>query len=711
MITQNFELDIIPGGVPTVVHVKQYQTDEILTFKLFSRRGRFDITDTISDCSIRGTKADGNGYSATISSSDIDIYTYSVSVKLTEQMTAVAGEQPFEITMTDSTGKMITATFILDVQRAALDAETVTSESVLRELEDLEELLNDGIGDWMAAHPEATTSINDGAVTTAKLAGSAVTTAKINNSAVTTAKINNLAVTEGKIADGAVTTNKLGSSAVTTAKINNGAVTADKLASSAVTSAKIGSGAVTTAKINDGAVTNDKVADRTLTIGKVSEFDEKMSLTPTETYTTSYSNCQGMACDDTYFYLTYRSSTSDATAMNLAKINMSTMQTASTGTLTTGHFNNLYYYNNKIYASGGEYSSSAVNYKKVAVIDPSTLSVATTKTTPEKVWGVGVIKPGATKSACTAFFLAEERMIDFYVGYANYQDESKQYPLTRVCIDYTGCTTVQGSFHMTNNYIYFLETAYNTATRASGHQVVRCCSYSGMIVKSYYLDSITTELQDIYVTSGDSIMYLNDAGGKIYKYTLPTLYKTLRSGISVAGTLKPGTVKNVYVNESPLDVYHQFNGGKVYSKFVLNDYAFTSEVAEYFVPWIQFAGHRYAGSIDTAGSTMRFANTRSFDNGDSIFFHIVYTRSSDTYNYWYYMSSGKFVYRHNDGTVDVWSATNSDVDGDVSDVTTGLGKVLYNLYNTGLINADIFVYSLSYVCGTRFNYQSLGMLV
>ena len=57
----------------------------------------------------------------------------------------------------------------------------------------------------------ASSSIEDGAVTSSKLASGAVTADKLSASAVTSVKIDNGAVTEGKIADGAVTSSKLSS--------------------------------------------------------------------------------------------------------------------------------------------------------------------------------------------------------------------------------------------------------------------------------------------------------------------------------------------------------------------------------------------------------------------------------------------------------------------------------------------------------------------
>lgn len=136
MITQTHRLDVVPGGITTVVHVKQYQTDESLVFELFSRFGDFEISANFTECTVRGTKSDGNGYSA---NATCDPSNNSVTVQLTEQMTAVAGRQPYEITVTDSTGRMITTTFILDVHRAALDADTVESESVIKEVQTIVE--------------------------------------------------------------------------------------------------------------------------------------------------------------------------------------------------------------------------------------------------------------------------------------------------------------------------------------------------------------------------------------------------------------------------------------------------------------------------------------------------------------------------------------------------------------------------------------------
>lgn len=143
MIDQRHKLDVVPGGAVTVVHVKQYQTDATIVFELYSRLSGLTLPTSGVTATVRGTKADGAGYSATAAYS-ASIST--VTVDLDEQMTAVAGRHPFELTLTDTNGRMITATYWLDVQRAALDADTVESESVIREVETV-------VQDYLEDHP------------------------------------------------------------------------------------------------------------------------------------------------------------------------------------------------------------------------------------------------------------------------------------------------------------------------------------------------------------------------------------------------------------------------------------------------------------------------------------------------------------------------------------------------------------------------------
>jgi hypothetical protein len=89
-----------------------------------------------------------------------------------------------------------------------------------------------------------------GAIQTSNIEDGAVTSAKIATGGVATIDMADGSVTSLKIADGGIATGDIADSAVTTAKINN----------SAVTTGKINDAAVTTAKVNDSAITVAKTA-------------------------------------------------------------------------------------------------------------------------------------------------------------------------------------------------------------------------------------------------------------------------------------------------------------------------------------------------------------------------------------------------------------------------------------------------------------------
>lgn len=132
MLQYTYDLDMTPGNAPLVIHLNQYDDDWRLIFNLFSSSGTLDI-ESGSTASIRGTKADGNGYSVNVT---YDEPRTRVVVGGYNQMTAAAGRNVFELVMKNSSGKILsTQNFIVDVEPAALDANTIRSNSVLKELE------------------------------------------------------------------------------------------------------------------------------------------------------------------------------------------------------------------------------------------------------------------------------------------------------------------------------------------------------------------------------------------------------------------------------------------------------------------------------------------------------------------------------------------------------------------------------------------------
>lgn len=134
MYTRRINVDVTPGGKPKVVHVSQYDANSrVLEFALFSEDAEFTMPSG-AEAEINGTKPDGNGFSVLGSVED-----NVVSITLTEQMTAIAGRVPCKIMVEKSEKKLLTETFVLMVDRAALDIDTLDSESTIRQLVEIED--------------------------------------------------------------------------------------------------------------------------------------------------------------------------------------------------------------------------------------------------------------------------------------------------------------------------------------------------------------------------------------------------------------------------------------------------------------------------------------------------------------------------------------------------------------------------------------------
>ena len=114
--------------------------------------------------------------------------------------------------------------------------------------------LYDNTNNWV----EIGAQIEDGEITTAKIAALAVTAAKIASDAVTTAKILDSNVTTAKIADSAITSAKIADGAIVNADINaSAAIDKTKISGTAITAADTGT--VTSTMIADGAIVNADV--------------------------------------------------------------------------------------------------------------------------------------------------------------------------------------------------------------------------------------------------------------------------------------------------------------------------------------------------------------------------------------------------------------------------------------------------------------------
>lgn len=132
MVEQTYRVDMIPNGVPLVVHVSQYDTEaRTLIFELYKGDVAYEVPAG-AVASIAGTKPDKTAfiYPMTI---DGNV----VSIDLKQQMAIVAGDVLAEIQITNSSGKIGSANFVIRVERGPIDEDSVISETDLPIFEEL----------------------------------------------------------------------------------------------------------------------------------------------------------------------------------------------------------------------------------------------------------------------------------------------------------------------------------------------------------------------------------------------------------------------------------------------------------------------------------------------------------------------------------------------------------------------------------------------
>ena len=131
MITQSFNLNLIPDSAPVVVHVDQYDVGEG-RFVIKLMNGDTPYTPVGATAVIQGMKPDGHGfiYAATISGN-------TVTADLVEQMSIVAGNVRCQLVITDADDRTGTFVFIIAVQKSALPANSDMSTSDYQLVENL----------------------------------------------------------------------------------------------------------------------------------------------------------------------------------------------------------------------------------------------------------------------------------------------------------------------------------------------------------------------------------------------------------------------------------------------------------------------------------------------------------------------------------------------------------------------------------------------
>lgn len=126
MQVQTLALDIVPGGVPPVVDVTQYDTGREIKIALSNRTNPQFVLSASYTYEIRGTRPDGTGFVEDNIVSLIDART--LSFMTTGAMTVIAGSATCGLLIFDGDEHIETLHFILQIQPASLPAEIIVDD-------------------------------------------------------------------------------------------------------------------------------------------------------------------------------------------------------------------------------------------------------------------------------------------------------------------------------------------------------------------------------------------------------------------------------------------------------------------------------------------------------------------------------------------------------------------------------------------------------
>lgn len=180
-IQKTFNLDMVPGGAPPVIHVSAGDVGRPFRAVLLYNGETYDLED-VTSVKIRGTKPDKTVFEYALTFDDEDSH---VDFVIEEQMAIIAGQVLCEIRLFSGDDTIGSANFVLDVEQNCFDPDA-SSESDITTISDY---VAETVNEYLEEHPESIVAVPDGGITTAKLADEAVTTGKLATGAVTNAKL------------------------------------------------------------------------------------------------------------------------------------------------------------------------------------------------------------------------------------------------------------------------------------------------------------------------------------------------------------------------------------------------------------------------------------------------------------------------------------------------------------------------------------------
>ena len=129
MITEQLRLNLIPNGIPPVIHVSQYDVGRTFQFIIYNGSSQYVFASGESAI-LLGTKPDGH-----IFIYDLTISNNVLSIDTTEQMLAIPGNVKAEIRVQGADKDIGTANFIFSVEESPIYKDIIYSDSEIPAIE------------------------------------------------------------------------------------------------------------------------------------------------------------------------------------------------------------------------------------------------------------------------------------------------------------------------------------------------------------------------------------------------------------------------------------------------------------------------------------------------------------------------------------------------------------------------------------------------
>lgn len=236
MYTQETNLNIVPSGVRPVIHCSQYDNNiSAIKFSLYKDNVAFPVPSWAAVI-INGQKPDKTGFSYAASAISGNV----VTIDVTQQMTAIAGDVLCELRLRSNAQIIGTLNFILRVEPAPLTDETIISETEIPLIEQAVDIAAN-----LAEYIQATYDNAAAAEASARAAAASATDA-----ATDAASAASDAASVQDLYDSIETAKQNANNAATAA--NNAASTIDNMTAQATT---LPTGAPATASYSNGVLT------------------------------------------------------------------------------------------------------------------------------------------------------------------------------------------------------------------------------------------------------------------------------------------------------------------------------------------------------------------------------------------------------------------------------------------------------------------------